>query len=135
MRTERPAAQTERPGIGEPFADRGREMIGDGDLLATRHGNWKVVFLEQRSKGLAVWREDFSHMRVPKLFNLRSDPFEAGEDTVFYDKWTVDHVFIQVPIQAIVAKWIGSFQEFPIRQKAASFSLDRVMEKLMPRAA
>jgi len=107
----------------------------DGDLLATRHGNWKVVFLEQRSKGLAVWREDFTHMRVPKLFNVRSDPFEAGEDGIFYDKWTADHVFIQVPIQGLVAKWITSFQEFPIRQKAASFSLDRVMEKLMPRAA
>ncbi len=108
----------------------------DGDLIATRYQNWKVVFLEQQGKGLEVWRQDFTHFRVPKIFNLRSDPFEAAEDsTLFYDKWTVDHVFIQVPIQAVVAKWLESFKEFPIRQKAASFSLDRVMEKLMPRAA
>jgi arylsulfatase len=50
----------------------------DGELLAIRVGNWKIVFLEQRSRGLAVWREPFSEMRVPKLFNIRSDPFEAG---------------------------------------------------------
>lgn len=95
-----------------------------------------MVFLEQQAKGLAVWRQDFTHFRVPKIFNLRSGPFEEAEDsTLFYDQWTADHVFIQVPIQAVVAKWLETFKEFSIRQKAASFSLDRVMEKLMPRAA
>jgi arylsulfatase len=106
----------------------------DGDLLAIRLDNWKVVFLEQRSKGLSVWREPFSQMRIPKLFNLRSDPFERGEEsTLFYDKWFADHAFVQVPIQAVAAKWLETFKEFPIRQKPASFSLERVMEKLMPK--
>jgi arylsulfatase A-like enzyme len=96
----------------------------DGDLLAIRAGNWKVVFIEQRAKGLGVWREPFTQLRVPKLFNLRSDPFEAAENsTLFYDKWTADHTFIQVPIQGIAAQWLASFKEFPIRQKPASFSL------------
>ncbi|HEY1801538.1 MAG TPA: arylsulfatase [Terriglobales bacterium] len=108
----------------------------DGDLLATRYGNWKAVFLEQFSKGLAIWQNDFKHLRIPKLYNLRSDPFEEAEaSTLFCDKWQADHAFILVPIQAIVGRWVGTFKEFPIRQEAASFSLDQVMEKLMPRAA
>ena len=106
----------------------------DGDLLAIRYEDWKVVFLEQRSKGLAVWREPFSQMRLPKLFNLRSDPFERGEEsTLFYDKWLADHAFIQVPVQALAAQWLETFKDFPIRQKPASFSLERVVEKLMPK--
>lgn len=105
----------------------------DGDLLGIRVNEWKVVFLEQRSKGLAVWREPFSQMRIPKLFNLRSDPFERGEDTIYYDRWFADHVFVQVPIQGIVAKFLETFKEFPIRQKPSSFNLDRVMEALMPK--
>ena len=106
----------------------------DGDLLAIRVDNWKVVFLEQRSKGMAVWREPFSQMRIPKLFNLRSDPFErAEESTLFYDKWVADRIFIQVPIQAVAARWLETFKEYPIRQKPASFSLERVIEKLMPK--
>ncbi len=106
----------------------------DGELLAIRVGDWKVVFLEQRAKGLEVWREPFAQMRIPKLFNLRSDPFEAAEDsTVFYDKWQADRMFIFVPAQALAAKWLESFKEFPIRQKPASFNLDQVVEHFMPK--
>jgi arylsulfatase A-like enzyme len=108
----------------------------DGECLGIRVNHWKVVFLEQRSRGLGVWREPFSSMRVPKMFNLRSDPFEAAEDsTIFYDKWMVDRAFLLVPAQAIVAQWLESFKEFPIRQKPASFNLDRIVEQLMPQAA
>jgi len=107
----------------------------DGDLLAIRVGNWKIVFQEQRSHGMAVWREPFSNMRVPKLFNLRSDPFERGDDsTLFYDKWVADRVFLQVPAQALIGKWLESFKEFPPRSKPASFSIDRVVESMMPKS-
>jgi len=107
----------------------------DGDLLAIRVGNWKIVFQEQRSHGMAVWREPFSNMRVPKLFNLRSDPFERGDDsTLFYDKWVADRVFLQVPAQALIGKWLESFKEFPPRSKPASFSIDRVVESVMPKS-
>ena len=106
----------------------------DGQLTAVRVNQWKMVFLEQRSKGLSVWREPFSEMRVPKLFNLRADPFERGEEsTLFYDKWFADRAFLQVPAQTLVAQWLNSFKEFPIRQKPASFNLDRVVEKFMPK--
>src|SRR5271155_5032442 len=56
----------------------------DGDLLAVRAMQWKIVFAEQRAKGLDVWREPFSKLRAPKIYNLRSDPFEEGEDGLFY---------------------------------------------------
>jgi len=79
----------------------------DGDLMALRMQQFKIVFAEQRSKGLDVWREPLSMMRIPKLFDLRSDPFERGEE---------------------------SFKEFPPRQKAASFTVDQIVEKLMPRS-
>jgi arylsulfatase len=73
-------------------------------------------------------------MRVPKIFNLRSDPFEAGDDSsLFYDKWVADRAFLLVPAQALVAKWLESLKEFPIRQKPASFNVDEVVEHLMPR--
>ncbi len=105
----------------------------DGDLLAVRARDWKVVFSEQRARGLSVWREPFSQMRIPKIFNLRSDPFEAGEDsTLFYDKWFADRSFLMVPAQVLVSKWLESLKEFPIRQRPASFSIDEVVEKLMP---
>jgi arylsulfatase A-like enzyme len=103
----------------------------DGDLMALRVGDWKVTFLEQRAKGMSVWREPMVAMRGPLLNNLRSDPFErATEDaSVFYDKWMMDHAFMLVPAQAIVGEFLKTFAEFPPRQKAASFSIDQVMEK------
>jgi arylsulfatase len=104
----------------------------DGDLIAIRVHQYKLVFAEQRAKGLNVWREPFSTLRVPKLFNLRSDPFERGDESLFYDKWMADRIFLQVPCQAIVAQWLDSFKEFPPRAKAASFSIDQVVEAMMP---
>ena len=106
----------------------------DGELLAVRVENWKVVFEEQRNKGLAVWREPFSKMRLPKLFNVRSDPFEQAEDsTLFYDKWFADRGFIMVPAQVVVTRWIETFREFPPRAKSASFNVDQVVESFMPK--
>jgi len=105
----------------------------DGQLLAIRVGQWKAVFEEQRTKGLDVWREEFSSMRVPKLYNLRSDPFEEGEDGIFYGKWMMDRAFLLVPAQAIISKWLETLKEFPIRQKPSSFSVDHVVEHFMPK--
>src|SRR5262249_4177104 len=68
----------------------------------------------------------------PKIFNVRSDPFERGDQSIFYDKWMADRAFLLVPAQALAAKWLESFKEFPIRQKPASFKLDEVVESFMP---
>jgi arylsulfatase len=104
----------------------------DGDLLAMRYDNWKLVFMEQRQTGtLQIWFEPFTALRVPKLFNLRTDPFERADVTsnTYWD-WFMDHIFLLVPAQGIVGDFLRTFQEFPPRQKAASFTVDQAMEKL-----
>jgi arylsulfatase len=90
------------------------------------------VFLEQRCRGtLQIWAEPFTPLRAPKMFNLRTDPYEHPDVTsnTYYD-WMLDHAFLLVPTQQIVAKFLGTFREFPPRQKAASFTVDQVMETL-----
>ena len=105
----------------------------DGDLMALRINQYKIVFAEQRSKGLDVWREPLSQLRIPKMFDLRSDPFERGEESFKYNDWFVEHVPFQYVAQAVVHEWLESFKEFPPRQKAASFTVDQIVEKLMPK--
>ena len=91
-----------------------------------------MVFCEQRAEGLLrVWAEPFTCLRVPKLFNLRMDPYERADITsnTYYD-WALQHTFLAVPTQPFVARFLGTSQEFPPRQKAASFSIDQVIETL-----
>jgi arylsulfatase len=103
----------------------------DGDLAALRYGQWKLHFLEQRGHSFDVWQEPFVQLRAPKLFTLRGDPFErADEEGIGYDIWRFDRLFLLVPAQAYVARWVESFKDFPPRQKAATFGIDQVMEKL-----
>jgi arylsulfatase len=80
---------------------------------------------------MRIWSEPFVPLRVPKIFNLRTDPYERADITsnTYYD-WLFDHVYLLVPAQALVARFLGTFKEFPPRQKAASFGIDQVMEKL-----
>jgi arylsulfatase len=104
----------------------------DGDLTGLRYDNWKFVFLEQRCPGtLQIWLEPYVELRAPKLFNLRTDPYERADITsnTYYD-WMISHAFVFVPAQAYVAKMLQTFAEFPQRQKSASFNLDQVMAKL-----
>jgi arylsulfatase len=103
----------------------------DGDLAALRYAQWKIVFLEQRAHSFDVWEEPFVSLRVPKLFSLRADPFErADHEGIDYERWRLERVFLLVPAQAFVAKWLESFRTFPPRQKPASFGIDQVMERL-----
>jgi arylsulfatase len=106
----------------------------DGDLMAARLNQYKIVFQEQRSTGLGVWREPLSQMRVPKFFNLRADPFERGEESFKYDQWMVENMFLMYAAQPLVGEWLESFKEFPPRARAASFSVDQVVEALMPKS-
>ncbi len=102
----------------------------DGGLVAIRAGDWKAHFLVQENQSMGVWQREFTKLRLPKLFNLRADPFERGDESILYDKWVVDRAFVQVPMQGLAAQWLESFKEFPVRQKPASFNLDEVMAKL-----
>ncbi|KPK52385.1 MAG: arylsulfatase [Gammaproteobacteria bacterium SG8_31] len=106
----------------------------DGDLTALRYGDWKIMFMVQKSPGtLNVWQEPFVPMRVPYIYHLRRDPYERATITSnsYYD-WMIDRVYLLVPAQTYVARFLETFKEFPPRQKAASFSLDQVMEALSP---
>ena len=104
----------------------------DGDLTALRYNDWKLIFMEQRVQGtLQVWAEPFIPLRLPLMFNLRRDPYERAQLTsnTYYD-FLIDHAYLLVPAQDYVGQFLATFKEFPPRQKAASFSLDDVMEQL-----
>ena len=105
----------------------------DGECMAVRLGRWKVVFSEQRSEGINVWREPLSEMRIPKFFDLRADPFERGEVSIKYYDWFMEQNYLLYAAPPILAQWLESFKEFPPRARAASFSIDRVMDAMMPK--
>jgi arylsulfatase len=104
----------------------------DQQVTALRYDNWKFVFQEQQATGtLRIWANPFTPLRVPKIFNLRTDPYERADITsnTYYD-WLMDHVFLLVPAQAHVGQFLATFKEFPQRQKADSFNLDDVLRKM-----
>ncbi|WP_245824559.1 arylsulfatase [Pseudoruegeria aquimaris] len=104
----------------------------DGDLMALRYQDWKITFMEQKEWAtLRAWIEPLTVLRTPLIFNLRRDPYERGYRTsnTYYD-WMLDRAYMLVPAQQYVAQFLETFKEYPPRQEAASFSLDKVMEKL-----
>ncbi|MBE9567514.1 MAG: arylsulfatase [Proteobacteria bacterium] len=106
----------------------------DGDLTALRYEDWKLIFMEQRVEAtFQAWMEPFVPLRLPLILNLRRDPYERGPITsnTYYD-WLLDRAYLLVPAQSYVGNFLATFKEFPPRQKAASFSLDRVMDSLTP---
>ena len=103
----------------------------DAQMVALRMGDWKLTFLEQRAKTAALWAEPFVELRIPRIFNLRRDPFErAIDNSNTYWDWMIDHIFLMYQAQGIVAQAVQQFADYPPRQKPASFNLDRILEKL-----
>ena len=105
----------------------------DGDLVALRYENWKFVFEEQRATGtMRIWAEPFTKLRVPKLFDLRSDPYERADVTsnTFYDFFMSDGAGPFIASQAIVAPFLATFKEYPPSQRPSSFSIDQLVEKM-----
>jgi arylsulfatase A-like enzyme len=104
----------------------------DGDVLGLRFDNWKAVFMEQRTAGtLAVWVDPFVVLRAPKLYNLRTDPFERAETTsnTYYD-WVFDNNYLLLAAQPLMAQFLATFIEFPPRQRAATFTIDQALATL-----
>jgi arylsulfatase len=104
----------------------------DAQFTALRYDNWKVVFMEQRMKGtMGLWAEPFVSLRMPKLFNLRTDPYERADVTsnTYWD-WEIDRVFLFLAAQPYVGKFISTFKDFPPSQKAAAFNLDDALKTL-----
>jgi arylsulfatase len=109
----------------------------DGNLVALRYDNWKCVFMEQRAVGtLRVWSEPFTPLRLPKLYNLRTDPFERADVTsnTYYD-WFIDHDYIVFAAQSIATRFAETFHDFPPRQKAASFTIDDALSRMAEAAS
>ena len=103
----------------------------DAQVVALRLGQWKGVFLENRGQGFGVWREPFTELRVPLLFNLRRDPFEkAQQSSNTYDDWFIDRVFVLVPMQQYVAQFLQTLVEYPPSQTPGSFNLKKVMKQI-----
>lgn len=106
--------------------------VGDeGQVMAARYQDWKVVFLENRADRLQIWKEPFVELRAPDLYNLRRDPFEKakiGSNT--YEDWYIDRAFIIIPIQGMAANFLRTMEEFPPSQKPGSWNLSRIEESL-----
>jgi len=124
---------------GETEAGPRQEFLywtDEGGLCGLRYNKWKLILMEQRAHGFDVWEEPFWTLRVPKLIDLRADPFERGpEEGIDYSHWRIERVFLLVPAQAFVGQWLQSFAQFPPRQKPASFNLEQVIQKLSTGAA
>ena len=109
----------------------------DGELVAIRYENWKMVFEEQRAPGtLRIWAEPFTKLRVPKLFDLHADPYERADVTsnTYYD-WFISQTYLMYAAQAGVEKFLATFKEFPPRQRPASFTIDQIMQQFQDAAA
>ena len=103
----------------------------DGQIVAMRYGPWKAVFLENRGEAFGVWREPFTELRIPLLFNLHRDPFErAQHNSNTYNDWFLDRPFVVVPLQLIAAEFLKTMKDFPPSQTAGSFNLDKIQKQL-----
>jgi arylsulfatase A-like enzyme len=100
----------------------------DGLLVAFRYKNWKAVFCEMKHPGgFAVWREPFVCLRVPKLFNLRMDPYERADIVSDqYEDWLAKNAYLIVEVTLHASAFLETFVEYPPSQEQASFSIDQV---------
>jgi arylsulfatase len=112
-------------------------LSDDGDVLGMRYDHWKVVFMEQRRQGtLLVWGEPFTRLRIPKIYNLRTDPYERADETSnSYWEWYIDHIPMIYGAQALAAQWAATFKDFPPIQKPNTFTLDEALAKMREAAA
>ncbi|QIO31809.1 arylsulfatase [Bradyrhizobium sp. 1(2017)] len=103
----------------------------DGQIVAIRYDDWKVVFLENRAQAFEVWREPFVELRVPLLFNLRRDPFERAQHSAnIYNDWFLSHAFVIVPLQAMAGQFLKTMKDYPPSQTPGSFNLEKIQKQL-----
>jgi arylsulfatase len=111
--------------------DRFVYVNDDGDIVAMRWNDWKVVYKENRGQGFGVWREPFTDLRVPLVFNLRRDPYERAQHNAnVYEDWALDRAFIVYGAQVVALKFLVSLQQFPPSQTPGSFNLDNAKKQI-----
>ena len=120
---------------GQDTRDPRREFFyfdDDGDLVAVRFENWKIMFMEQTTPGtLRIWAQPFTPLRLPLLYDLRADPYERADVTsnTYYD-WVITNGYVALAGSVIVEQYLRSYKDFPPSQRPASFTIDQAMEKL-----
>jgi arylsulfatase len=103
----------------------------DGQIVAARYDDWKIVFLENRGQAMGVWREPFIELRAPLMFNLRRDPFEKAQHNAnVYNDWMLERAFVVVPIQTMAVQFLLTMKEYPPSQSPGSFNLSKIEEQL-----
>ncbi len=103
----------------------------DGQIVAMRYEDWKAVFLENRGQAFEVWREPFTELRVPLLFNLRRDPYEkAQHNSNTYNDWFLDRVYILAPMQRVAGQFLMTMKDYPPSQTPGSFNLEGIQKKI-----
>jgi arylsulfatase len=114
----------------------------DGDLVAMRFDilqpgatsrtAWKLIFCEQRQPGqLDVWANPFTCLRLPRMFNLRMDPYEHAQISGYgYDAWRTDNAYIAFEGSRRAGIFLQTFVDYPPSQLPASFSIDQVEEMI-----
>ena len=103
----------------------------DGDIVAVRWNDWKVVYKENRGQGFGVWREPFTELRVPLVFNLRRDPYERAQHNAnVYEDWALDRPFIIFGAMAVATQFLTTLKDFPPSQTPGSFNLDNVRKRI-----
>jgi arylsulfatase len=109
----------------------------DGDIIGLRYDHWKLVFMEQRCHGtLQVWAEPFTRLRLPKMYNLRTDPYEFADTTSnTYWEWLIRHAYLVYAAQAIAGQFAATFKDFPPIQKPNSFTIDDAIKAMHSVAA
>ncbi|WP_341679232.1 arylsulfatase [Niveibacterium sp. SC-1] len=104
----------------------------DADLVAMRFGDWKAVFCEQRAPGgMQVWANPFTCLRLPKLYNLRMDPYERADvvSDQYYDFQT-KNVYLTIMAQTKAVDFLKTFVEYPPSQLPAEFGINAVQEQI-----
>ncbi len=119
---------------GKTGASPRKEFIyvnDDGQIVAMRYEDWKAVFLENRGQAFEVWREPFTELRVPLLFNLRRDPYEKSQhNSNTYNDWFLDRVYILAPMQRVAGNFLMTMKEYPPSQMPGSFNLEGIQKKI-----
>jgi arylsulfatase len=101
-----------------------------GDLMALRYNNWKVHFMVQDQEGtLEIWQRKFRGLRMPYIFNLRTDPYEQATVTsnTYWD-WYIDHAWVMYPLGDVLGKYLATYKEYPPRMKAGSWDVSKALD-------
>jgi arylsulfatase len=105
-------------GEADKSARLGFFYYGETDLFAIRVNNWKVHFQTKES----WFYGQITKMTVPKVVNLRVDPFEQLMETPGYDHYAGEKLWAVTPAAAVLAKFLETFDEYPMRQIPAGFN-------------